>query len=153
MESSTFDDLTRALGQGRSRRKVLRGLTGGLAGLLAGGALARQGAEAADRSLVICHATGNPNAPYQSMTIQQSEMNRHARHGDFLRVDCCTDSDCASQGKATCETGYCTGTFTCGAPGAPCTISNFTTACCRAEDGSVGCNFPTGDPNDGVCFI
>ena len=149
MESSTFDDLTRALGQERSRRRLLRGL----AGLLAGGALAEQGAEAADRSLLICHATGDPNAPYQAITIQQSEMNLHARHGDFLRVDCCADSDCVSQGHLTCESGYCTGTLTCGAPGAPCTISNFISACCHAPDGSVGCYFPTGDPNNGICFI
>lgn len=152
MESSTFDDLTRTLAKGRSRRTVLRGLAGGLAGMLAGGALTRHGAAAADRSLVICHATGDPNAPYQAMTILQSEMNLHARHGDHLRVDCCTDSDCVNQGHLTCQTGYCTGTFICGEPGAPCTLSNYRTACCSGPSGIVGCTFPTGDFNDGVCF-
>ena len=150
MENSRFDDFTRSLGRERSRRSVLRGLAGGLAALIPGGALA--GVEMTGRSLVICHATGNPSAPYQSVTIQQSDMNFHARHGDFLRVDCCTDSDCISQGQATCETGYCTGTFTCGATGSPCTLNNFISVCCKGPSGGVGCNFIGGDVNNGTCL-
>ena len=153
MDGSKFDNLARTLGHGTSRRTMLRGLAGGFAGILAGGTLVHQGAGAAGRELVICHATGDPNAPYQTMTIQQTEMNMHARHGDFVRVECCTDSDCASQGQVSCETGYCIGTATCGAPGAHCTIAEFVTQCCANPDGSTGCFFPTGDPNNGVCFL
>ena len=109
MDGSRFDDLARALGHGISRRKLLRGLAGGVAGALAGGALTRKDASA--RSLTICHATGNPNAPYESLTIQQAEFSLHARHGDYLRVECCADGDCPNQygecGHGVCQNGYC----------------------------------------------
>lgn len=111
MDGDRFDDLTRALGRRTSRRRWLKGLAGGMAAMLAGGAGAKLDAEAAGRSLTICHATGNPAAPWQSMTIDQSEFNLHARHGDYLRVECCANSDCASTmgvcGKAVCQNGYC----------------------------------------------
>jgi len=111
MDGSKFDNLARALGQGTSRRAMLRGLAGGVAGILAGGALTHQSAGAAGRDLVICHATGDSSAPYQTMTIPQTEMNQHARHGDFVRVECCTDSDCPDQsgecGQGSCQSGYC----------------------------------------------
>jgi len=42
---------------------------------------------------------------------------------------------------------------TCEPPGGPCTINNFIQVCCHAPDGSVGCRFPTGDPQNGICFI
>jgi hypothetical protein len=110
VDGPKFDDLTRALGQGRSRRTLLRGLAGGVAGLVAG-AVARTNAGVAARELSICHATGDSNAPYQTLTIPQEEMNQHARHGDFLRVECCADGDCPNQygacGRGTCQTGYC----------------------------------------------
>jgi len=70
-----------------------------------------------------------------------------------MRVECCTNSDCASQGKASCETGYCIGTATCGAPGAHCTVAEFVTQCCPSSNGFFGCRFPTGYPNDGFCFL
>src|SRR3954447_3632467 len=110
MDGPKFDDLTRAFGQGVSRRRLLRAAAGGVAGLVAG-AVARTDRGALARELTICHATGDPNAPYQAMAIPQEEMNLHARHGDFVRVECCADSECPNQygdcGHGTCQTGYC----------------------------------------------
>src|SRR3954470_12579200 len=88
MDGPKFDDLARALGQGSSRRTLLRGLAGGVAGLVAG-TVVRPHRGALAREITICHATGDPSAPWQSLTIDQSDFNQHARHGDFLRVECC----------------------------------------------------------------
>ncbi|KAK4675769.1 hypothetical protein QC764_0081520 [Podospora pseudoanserina] len=41
----------------------------------------------------------------------------------------------------------------CGAPGSPCTIDNFVDVCCTNVNGSVGCSFPSGDPQFGTCFL
>ena len=40
---------------------------------------------------------------------------------------------------------------TCEPPGGPCTIDNFIQVCCHGP-GGVGCQFPTGDPQNGFCF-
>ncbi|VBB81498.1 Putative protein of unknown function [Podospora comata] len=41
----------------------------------------------------------------------------------------------------------------CGPPGSPCTIDNFVNVCCTNVNGSVGCSFPSGDPQFGTCFL
>ncbi|KAK0663509.1 hypothetical protein QBC41DRAFT_329148 [Cercophora samala] len=41
----------------------------------------------------------------------------------------------------------------CGPPGSPCTIDNFVDVCCTNVNGSVGCSFPAGDPQFGICFL
>lgn len=41
----------------------------------------------------------------------------------------------------------------CNPPGGHCTINTFIQDCCHRADGSVGCYFPTGDPNNGECFL
>ncbi len=166
MDGSKFDDLARAFGQGVSRRTLLRGLAGGVAGVVAG-AVARTDRGALARELTICHATGDPNAPYQSMVIQQAEMNLHARHGDFVRVECCTDSDCPNQygacGHGTCTNGYCVqlpvaggtpcdaglacvsgvcdGAFTCAGSGVPVVCPDTGDACTTAicSEDAGGC--------------
>lgn len=108
MDGSHFDALTRSLGRGTSRRRVIKGMLGGVAGMLAG-KMVTSNASAAGRELTICHATGNPESPYETLTIPQREMNQYARQGDFLRVECCADADCSGAGcwEATCSTGYC----------------------------------------------
>ena len=112
MDGDRFDDLTRALGRRASRRRWLKGVAGGVAGVFAGGLAAQRQAGAAGRSLTICHATGNPAAPWETLTIDQAEFNLHARHGDYLRAECCANVDCASTmgecGQAVCQNGYCT---------------------------------------------
>jgi hypothetical protein len=108
MEGNQFDALARRMASGASRRRMLKGIAGGVAALFGGGAVTRQ---ASARTLTICHSTGNPAAPFQSLTIDQAEFNLHARHGDYLRVECCADADCPSQygscGAGVCQSGYC----------------------------------------------
>ena len=60
----------------------------------------------------------------------------------------CTTSSGAA---GACQAGVCVPT--CNPPGGHCTVNNFIEVCCRAPDGSVGCFFPTGDPQNGQCFI
>lgn len=104
MDGSRFDDLTRALGKQSTRRRTLAGI----AGVVVGGLFVRT---AGARTLTICHATGDSATPFESMEVSQAEFNLHARHGDYLRVECCADSDCASLDGAcssgTCQNGYC----------------------------------------------
>jgi len=84
----------------------------------------------------------------------------------FSAAECPADA-CGSLadgcGGQPVDCGTCSGTDVCGLdvanqcgachqPGGACTISNFIQACCHAPDGSVGCFFPTGDPNNGECF-
>jgi hypothetical protein len=54
MEERRFDDLTRMLGQGTSRRTVLKGLLGGLAAALVGRSIDAPGAAAANCSVAHC---------------------------------------------------------------------------------------------------
>ena len=104
MDGSRFDDLTRALGRKSTRRRTLAGI----AGVVSGGLFARQ---ANARTLTICHATGDSESPYESLEVSQEEFNLHARHGDYLRVECCADSDCSSLDgvcvSSACQSGYC----------------------------------------------
>lgn len=134
VEGSKFDDLARALGGKSTRRRVLAGI----AGVVAGGLFTRQ---ASARTLTICHATGNPAQPYESMTIDQALFNLHARHGDYLRVECCADGDCATLdgmcSSGTCQNGYCVQLPK--PAGTPCGSDN---ACFEqgACDGAMGCS-------------
>ena len=108
MDDSRFDELTRKFGQGWTRRRALKTIAGGVAGLFAGSAAFNV---ASARTLTICHASGDEATPYESMTIEQTEFNLHARHGDFMRVECCADGECASLAgmcsSGACENGYC----------------------------------------------
>ena len=161
MDGSKFDHLARSFGQATSRRKLLRGLAGGLAGALAGGTLTRRDGDAAGRELVICHATGDPNAPWQPMTIQQAEFNLHARHGDYLRVECCADDDCPNQAGVCnggeCQNGYCVTTSS--NEGDECSMPNGDTGFCTRGDCISACPMGAtclfsnhGNPNaEGLC--
>ena len=103
VDGSRFDDLTRALGKQSTRRRTLAGIVG----VVAGGLFVRT---AGARTLTICHATGDAESPYESLEVSQAEFNLHARHGDFLRVECCVDSDCGSSEdpcSGVCQNGYC----------------------------------------------
>jgi hypothetical protein len=107
VEDSQFAELTRQIGRGASRR-LLKGIGGGFAVLVAGGAASRA---ASARDLTICHATDADETPFEPMIVSQAEFNFHAPHGDFLRVECCADGECAAFEKAcssgACQNGYC----------------------------------------------
>ncbi len=153
MDGSRFDGLARALGRGTSRRGVLRGVVGGLAGLVAAGVASRPDISADGRALVICNPTGNPDVPYQELTIQQAEMNLYARGGAFLKVDCCADSDCANQygecGSGTCTNGYCVQLPVAG--GMPCDagLACVTSGICDGAFNCTGSGAPVICPDTG----
>ena len=157
MDGDRFDDLTRALGRKSTRRRWVQRVAGGVAGLLVGGIGASRSAGAAGRSLTICHATGNPAAPWQSLTIDQSEFNLHARHGDYLRGECCANTDCTSTmgecGQAVCQNGYCTQLPA--AAGTPCDDGLYCTTS-AACDGAFNCasgDHVTCAPPENPCTI
>jgi hypothetical protein len=109
MDGQRFDDITRRLGRAASRRSLLKGITGGVAVIVVG---RFRTPDAIARDLTICHATGDAESPFAPLSIDQTDFNRYARQGDFLRVDCCVDVDCASlEGACSsgiCQNGYCT---------------------------------------------
>ncbi len=56
MEDEKFDDVTRSLGEGSSRRRVVGGILGGVLGALGLGVAAREDADAAGtKKVTICH--------------------------------------------------------------------------------------------------
>ncbi len=106
MDGKNFDDLTRKLATGTSRRNVLRGLLGGaaaLGGLKASGTLA-----ARQEKTTICHATGSDSNPWVKVNVADpSLLPAHYSHGDFIIGDgCCRNQDCHCENQ--CETGVCT---------------------------------------------
>jgi hypothetical protein len=102
MDGHRFDNIARALAGGTSRRSVLKGLVGGLAGVVALRAThtsaqtpcqtsddcgARQfccrGA-CYDFGITICHATGSSSNPYTSITISNNGLAGHCDHTNDL---------------------------------------------------------------------
>lgn len=129
MDSRRFDDLVRQLAKGTSRRSVIKGLTGSIAGMLTGGAIASRRADAAPAPKVtICHFTSSQTNPYEIITISSNALEQHqTNHGDNLFGDCCLDSDCAVPDGVQCAVAVCqadaSGTSWCGlapTPGATC---------------------------------
>jgi len=88
MENDRFDQLTRHLAQGASRRRIL----GGLAGALVGGVGLTTGGDAKKRAkaqkndkekndkVLICHKPGTP--AQQEKEVPQSALKGHKEHGD-----------------------------------------------------------------------
>jgi hypothetical protein len=67
MDGTRFDQLTRTLAQGTSRRRVLQGLAGTVAGVIAGRRVAPVDAacppgQVARRGVCVCKTTGRPSA-------------------------------------------------------------------------------------------
>lgn len=101
MDQRQFDQWTRNLGRGASRRGILRGMAGGLAAALglrsAGSALAQQERQA------LCHATDDPANPWVVIDVASPSWGAHRAHGDHPRIDCCYDEECS--GYDTCGGG------------------------------------------------
>jgi hypothetical protein len=105
MDGRDFDDMTRRLAIGRSRRSVLKGLIGGaaaLASVRAGTALAGP-----KDKVAICHLTGNGQA--HLITVSQSAIPAHLAHGDdYLGTDAhCSACGDACASNAACIAGEC----------------------------------------------
>lgn len=136
MDGNRFDEWTRALGAGRSRRSALKALGGALAGgatLLLG---TRVEAAAKDK-VAICHKPGTP--AQQTVEVPNAAVAGHLGHGDYLGPccpaatpkncapgvcvatgGCCAASDCPAPANATatCADGVCG--FACDAGFADC---------------------------------
>ena len=130
MDGSRFDELTRRLGRGVTRRNALKGIVATASGAV----LARIGAEqAAARDVQVCHEG-------ETISVPQEELNLRIRQGDQIRIDCCADIDCASNmgqcGQGVCQQGYC---VTLPKPaGTPCDDGSFCTSGDRC-DGAGSC--------------
>ena len=121
MDHQHFDDATRALATGASRRWVLKGLATGAAGgalalLSAGPATAkRKSAKKAKKVKPgLCHWTGSATNPYVYIRISESAVPAHQAHGDPL---CPPDDACVTYAGCD-EFGSCVPTFY---PEAACT--------------------------------
>src|SRR5690349_13391712 len=113
MDGKNFDELTRKLATGASRRNVLRGLLGGAAAL--GGLKATETLAAKEIKTTICHATSSASNPWVMITVNDNSLlPAHYSHGDFdvtPSVECCRAQDCPAPSDP-CQVAVCTVTVT-----------------------------------------
>lgn len=97
MDSGHFDQFTRGLGEGRSRRGVLKVLGAAALGAV-GIAGHRRGVEAAPPPRVgVCHRTGNANIPYSYIMVSPSMATTLEKRGDWINIDLTSDvNNCGS---------------------------------------------------------
>jgi len=108
MDNQRFDELTRTLATGASRRRVLQGLMGGAAagvfGLLGtGGADAKRDKvkKTKPAKVAICHTTGSATNPYAYISVSERAVKAHEAHGDVIAPDLATDlAHCGGCGQA-----------------------------------------------------
>ena len=139
MEKQRFDQLTRSMAPGTSRRRIL----GGLVGALVGGVALTSGSDAKKKKkekVLICHKPGTP--AQKEKRVPQSAVKGHKRHGDTEGP--CPKSRCGKCGKGeTCIGGgtangttfpvtCCPDGKTCGGPNADVMI------CCSATQTCTG---------------
>ena len=98
MDGNNFDELTRKLASGISRRSVLRGLVGGAAALV--GIKSSEALAGKASKTTICHATSSASNPWVMITVNDNSLlPAHYGHGDFNVTDnsnvaCCRSQDC-----------------------------------------------------------
>jgi hypothetical protein len=140
MDGNGFDELTRRLATGRSRRSVLRGLIGGGAALVA----ARAGTsmtEAAGK-VTICHWSPDLGA-YQQISVSPSAVPVHQAHQngkdiispDFTSAQTCGDCNTACASADACTTAACVG----GACSATSACTGYQTCGGGGVAGQCGC--------------
>jgi hypothetical protein len=153
MDDHSFDDLTRSLARGLTRRTLLRGLGGGLAATLG---LARASASGQQQKKPLCHATGSPDNPWVVINVAEPAWPTHFAHGDTPYVDCCAAADCPAPTDpclvAVCQNGVCG--VAPGNDGAPCNDGNACTQTDTCQGGAcVGTDPVVCDPPRSACEL
>lgn len=100
MDGRGFDDVTRRLASGVSRRQMLRGLAGGAFGMIVLGKAARVAAEA--DKVTICHKPGTPAE--RTLSVASSAVAAHIAHGD-VEGPCASPDPCAGVVCSAVENG------------------------------------------------
>jgi hypothetical protein len=85
LDKNGFDDLTRKVAQGVSRRTLLRGLIGGGAAAVVGVKATSTLAQNAGK-VDICHALGNGG--YNLISVNMNALEAHLAHGDIAPTEC-----------------------------------------------------------------
>ena len=137
MDGKGFDDLTRKVAQGMSRRTMLRGLIGGGAAVVAARTGATLAAPAAKQD--ICHVEGNGS--FHLINVSVNALPAHEAHGDGYLG---TNAHCSACGDACSEIDACTPAR---CDGSSCnTVSN-----CDTDQvcDSGQCIYPTTAPPNG----
>lgn len=160
MDGGNFDDFTRNLAIGTSRRRVLRGLIGGVAALA--------GVKATDTvaagKTTICHFPPDNPANVQIISVADPSLDSHFAHGDMVLGDCCVYGDCASTvgecgvlqdcladpgSPSSCV--YSDDSSMCGGGGDACTDQSFCLGTVCQPGATVDCSDLTDECNVGAC--
>src|SRR6478609_10839241 len=110
MDPKRFDQISKSLATGTSRRTFVKGLSGGILG----GALALAGRNRVDAKagkVGICHHTGSASNPIVQISVASNAVPAHLSHGDTILG---TVADCSSCGDVctsedACFTPLCDG--------------------------------------------
>lgn len=106
MHGPAFDQLTREIANGHSRRAVIKVFAGAAGGLVAG--LGIRTTSATDTRVWICHLTGSATTPVVYIGVSEASVAEHAAHGDG--VDLLTDRlHCGACGNRCSEGQHCAG--------------------------------------------
>lgn len=114
MDDRRFDDLTRRLARGHTRRSVLRGLVGGGAAVLATGAGSALAKPNPEKKVAICHFDADTGL-YHEISISRNALDAHLQqHPEDSEGTCsCTPLTCAELGCGQQPDG-CGATINCG---------------------------------------
>lgn len=136
MEPGQFDDITRRLAFGATRRKIVKLLGGGVAA----GALSRfrgSSAEAASK-VGICHLTGSAKNPVVYITVSTNAIPAHQAHGDVINPDFQNDPANCGGCLISCDDGD------------PCTIDTCAAGSC--VNTPIDCSGLNDQCNVGICI-